>query len=546
VLSARMNLQQQQRLLGQVVADRYRVLEVLGEGGMGAVYLAEHLTLHKQVALKVVHREHAGNAELAARFAREAMATSRIEHPNVISALDYGQLDDGTAYLAVQLVRGPSLTRVLRAEGPMHWARVANIGAQIADALSAAHGHGIVHRDLKPDNVLLQFLDDGTELVKVLDFGVAKFTPVSDVPDRARADVTQIGFVVGTPGYMAPEQATGAQSDARVDLYSLGVILWECATGRNLWTAPNLPLVVARQLEETPQRLSAMVHDPALPPQLEALVASLLAAHPAERPADAGSVRDALRAVCKLDDNGGRRVQTGSRPLASSVPPSAPQQVAAERRRSVPPPPTTTANDAPRAGLARAQRGRRIAWGVAGIMLLLLGSLVGMLAGGLVELHPKGDVAAVARRVADGLNLPTAQSVRGGERSSTASARTGLPAALDPSFDRLVDGAHRDERVEAAAELLSHQPVDDVPLYVRRMAYLQLAKTCPEKRSEVVALRALHDVRALPLLMQLAERPREGCGKKKKEDCLGCLRVDLDAAVQELGGPATVEAEPVP
>jgi len=163
VLSARMNLQQQQRLLGQVVADRYRVLEVLGEGGMGAVYLAEHLTLHKQVALKVVHREHAGNAELAARFAREAMATSRIEHPNVISALDYGQLDDGTAYLAVQLVRGPSLTRVLRAEGPMHWARVANIGAQIADALSAAHGHGIVHRDLKPDNVLLQFLDDGTE-----------------------------------------------------------------------------------------------------------------------------------------------------------------------------------------------------------------------------------------------------------------------------------------------------------------------------------------------------------------------------------------------
>jgi serine/threonine-protein kinase len=539
-----MNLPQQ-RLLGQVVADRYRVLEVLGEGGMGAVYLAEHLTLHKQVALKVVHREHAGNAELAARFAREAMATSRIEHPNVISALDYGQLDDGTAYLAVQLVRGPSLTRVLRAEGPMHWARVANIGAQIADALSAAHGHGIVHRDLKPDNVLLQFLDDGTELVKVLDFGVAKFTPMSNVPDRARADVTQIGFVVGTPGYMAPEQATGAQSDARVDLYSLGVILWECATGRNLWTAPNLPLVVARQLEETPQRLSAMLNDPALPPQLEDLVSALLAARPEGRPADAASVRDALRAICKLDENGGRRVQTGSRPLASSIPP-APSQGAVERRRSVPPPPTTTANDAPRAGLAQAQRGRRIAWGVAGMMLLVLGTLVGMLAGGLVELHPKGEVAAVARRVADGLNLPSVTSGSLDAKVSVSSARTGLPAALEPSFDRLIDGAHRDERVEAAAELLSHQPVDDVPLFVRRMAYLQLAKTCPEKRSEVVALRALHDVRALPLLMQLAERPREGCGKKKKEDCLGCLRVELEAAVQELGGPATVQPEPVP
>src|SRR5918993_3699687 len=142
-----MSTPQQQRLIGQVVAERYRIVELLGEGGMGAVYLAEHLTLHKQVALKVVHAEHAKNPELAARFAREAMATSRIEHPNVISAMDFGTLPDGSAYLAVQLVRGPTLTRVLTAEGPMPWARAAAIAAQIADGLVAAHGHGIVHRD---------------------------------------------------------------------------------------------------------------------------------------------------------------------------------------------------------------------------------------------------------------------------------------------------------------------------------------------------------------------------------------------------------------
>jgi serine/threonine protein kinase len=156
-----MSTPKQHRLIGKVVADRYRIIELLGEGGMGAVYLAEHLTLHKQVALKVVHAEHAKNPELGERFSREAMATSRIEHPNVISAIDFGKLPDGTAYLAVQLVRGPSLSRVLTAEGPMPWPRTAHIASQIADALGAAHGHGIVHRDLKPDNVLLQFLDDG-------------------------------------------------------------------------------------------------------------------------------------------------------------------------------------------------------------------------------------------------------------------------------------------------------------------------------------------------------------------------------------------------
>jgi serine/threonine protein kinase len=249
--------QRHQRWIGKVIADRYRVLELLGEGGMGAVYIAEHLTLQKQVALKVVHAEHAGNAELAARFAREAMATSRIDHPNVISALDFGTLPDGTAYLAVQLVRGPSLTKVLQAEGRLHWARAAEIGAQVADALCAAHGYGIVHRDLKPDNVLLQFLDDGGELVKVLDFGVAKFERDSLAPPSVRREpnVTQIGIVIGTPGYMAPEQAIGHPADHRADLYALGVILWEAIVGRPLWAAADLQTLVERQLSETPPRL---------------------------------------------------------------------------------------------------------------------------------------------------------------------------------------------------------------------------------------------------------------------------------------------------
>jgi eukaryotic-like serine/threonine-protein kinase len=538
----------QHRLLGHVIADRYRVLEVLGEGGMGAVYLAEHLTLHKQVALKVVHREHAGNAELAARFAREAMATSRIEHPNVISALDFGQLDDGTAYLAVQLVRGPSLTRVLRAEGRLPWPRAVNVAAQIADALCAAHGHGIVHRDLKPDNVLLQYLDDGGELVKVLDFGVAKFSPVSDVPSKARADLTRVGFVVGTPGYMAPEQAVGSEADPRSDLYALGVILWECLTSKNLWSGADLAQLVDTQLTRTPPRLAPLLSDPTFPPALDELVASLLARRPSERPQDAAAVRDALRAIARLDEAGQKRFHTGQRPIPSTAPIEPMPSQAREAPQSGAISPSTSPSEGPRRGLQKAQRGRRIAWSVAGLTLVVLCAIVGLVLSGLVELRTKPEVAEVARRVADGLSLPSAQDppAQPEQKPLAASPRTGLPMPLDEAFDRMVESVTRDERVEAASELLAHEPVDEVPQYVRRMAYLQIAKQCTEKRDEVVRLRELGDARALPLLMQLASRPRQGCGRKKREDCLGCLRTELDEAVHTLGGPATVTPERAP
>jgi serine/threonine protein kinase len=309
-----MSTPQQHRLIGQVIAERYRVVELLAEGGMGAVYIADHLTLHKQVALKIVHPEHAGNAELTARFAREAMATSRIDHPNVISAIDFGTLPDDTAFLAVQLVRGPSLTRVLTDGGRLPWARVADIGSQIADALSAAHSHGIVHRDLKPDNVLLQIRDDGNELVKVLDFGVAKFAPESQVPLSARTDVTQIGMVVGTPGYMAPEQTIGNPADERSDLYALGVMLWECVVGEPLWSAPDLQALVEKQMGETPRGLRVASGDQDIPSELEALVAQLLARRGEERPANAAQVRDELRRIASLDP-ARPRWRTGARPV---------------------------------------------------------------------------------------------------------------------------------------------------------------------------------------------------------------------------------------
>ncbi|MBC7174216.1 MAG: serine/threonine protein kinase, partial [Polyangiaceae bacterium] len=188
--------------VGEVIDGRYKVLELLGEGGMGAVYVAEHLTLHKEVALKLIHASFAGNGDMRTRFAREALASARLDHPNVASAIDFGSLEDGTAYLVIQLVRGPSLDAVM-GQGAIDWHRSAAIGAQIADALAAAHAQGIVHRDLKPDNVMLARRDDGSELVKVLDFGIAR-VPSDEENAPKGADthrpLTKVGTVMGTPG----------------------------------------------------------------------------------------------------------------------------------------------------------------------------------------------------------------------------------------------------------------------------------------------------------------------------------------------------------
>jgi serine/threonine protein kinase len=209
--------------IGQVIDNRYRIVELLGEGGMGAVFAAEHLKLRKQVALKIIRAEFASNPVIEARFAREATATSKLEHPHVASAVDYGTLPDGGAFLVTQLVRGVSLARQLE-RGRMRWAVAADLGAQVADALAAAHAAGIVHRDLKPDNILVETRDDGKFHVKVVDFGIARLTEEA-IGDGTLRPLTRMGAIIGTPGYMAPEQAVGEPVDARGDLYALGVIV---------------------------------------------------------------------------------------------------------------------------------------------------------------------------------------------------------------------------------------------------------------------------------------------------------------------------------
>jgi tRNA A-37 threonylcarbamoyl transferase component Bud32 len=270
---------------GTVVAGRYRVERLLGAGGMGAVYRAEHVHMRKTVALKVLHRELANVDEVVTRFEREAIAAARIEHPNVVAASDFGKLDDGSFYLVLEYIDGKSL-RELIAQGPVPTERVIEIARQTTLALSAAHAAEIVHRDLKPDNVMLLSEPDGTSRVKVLDFGIARVS-LPNAPDATH--LTRVGVVMGTIAYMSPEQATGQSVDGRSDLYSLGVMMYEMIAGRQPFEAELPSQVLARQLVEPPPPLPSST-----PPALVALVMDLLAKAPADRPATARDVLDRL------------------------------------------------------------------------------------------------------------------------------------------------------------------------------------------------------------------------------------------------------------
>ncbi|HWO10422.1 MAG TPA: protein kinase [Polyangiaceae bacterium] len=273
-------------LIGQVLGGRYRVTSLLGEGGMGAVYRAEHTELKKPVALKVLNQEMASHREAAKRFEREAMVSAQIQHPNVVSATDSGRLPDGSLYLVLEYIAGHSLRQLLEREKQLPPTRALWIGAQIADALGAAHREGVVHRDLKPGNVML-LAEDQPETVKVLDFGLARVNGES--PSEGEP-LTRTGSVFGTPEYMSPEQARGEVVDHRADLYALGVILYELLSGKQPFVAPELVAILIKHIQEPPPPLPADVPEP-----IARYVMSLLDKDPNRRPSDARQVAKSLR-----------------------------------------------------------------------------------------------------------------------------------------------------------------------------------------------------------------------------------------------------------
>jgi serine/threonine-protein kinase len=486
---------------GREVAERYTVLRRLGEGGMGTVYEAEHLHLKKRVAFKVIHPELARHEELLLRFKREALATGQLDHPHIASAIDFGELPGGGAFIVMPLVRGHSLQDEVDRGGALELRRAALLGSQIADALSAAHSVGIVHRDLKPDNVLVELRSDGSESAKVLDFGVASLAGHSPSGAMEARPLTQAGTILGTPGYMSPEQASAGEIDHRTDLYALGVILWELCRGERLFDGHDITAIFAKQFNNVPPALELGAGTGAR--ELSTLVQKMLSWDKNVRPSSAAEVRDTLRRIAELPQ--------GALPL----------------------------------------RGHPIGWQrhlpyAVAALSLLVAFMVILFDGdeaapqqpaAQTVVAPEPEKPSKASRKAEREKAEREKAER--EKADTQAAPPRVESGEKPNGKVVADAQEallhsrtRESRKAAARTLLKHS--QEVPRYVTLLADFELASECKERKALISQLGDLGDPRALSPLRRISDTPRRGCGLLRLNDCLGCVRRDLDEAIGKL------------
>ncbi|HNH97092.1 MAG TPA: protein kinase, partial [Microthrixaceae bacterium] len=283
----------------RVLGDRYEIHQRLARGGMAQVYLARDRSLDRPVAVKELVPEFATDPSFVERFRREAQAAANLSHPNIVGVYDWGT-QDGTYFIVMEYVDGPSLSQVIRRDGPLHPRRAAELAGEVAAALGFAHSRGVVHRDVKPGNVLLT----ATGQSKVTDFGIAR---ALSSPDD---DLTQAGSVMGTATYFSPEQAQGLPVDPRSDLYSLGVVLYEMVTGRPPFSG-DTPLAIAyKHVQDQPAPPSTIV--PEVPRGLEAIIMKLLQKRPDDRYPSAEALRADLNRYLDGDLTAAERALTGT------------------------------------------------------------------------------------------------------------------------------------------------------------------------------------------------------------------------------------------
>lgn len=267
-------------LIGLVFDGRYKIVELIGKGGMGAVYKAMHIAMSQTVALKVLNPEALGDDTAVQRFYHEAKASSRLKHPNTIKVFDFGRSEEGHLYLAMEYLAGETLGALLRDEKVLPVGRTIDIVKQVLKSLGEAHSQGLVHRDLKPDNIFLTDVFGESDFVKVLDFGISKF--VDSSPDHET--LTQAGLIPGTPLYVSPEQALGRSVDGTSDIYALGVIMYQMVTGRPPFRADSAVALVMKQIHDQPPDPTTFNPNLVIPEQLKDLIFRMLEKDAKKRP----------------------------------------------------------------------------------------------------------------------------------------------------------------------------------------------------------------------------------------------------------------------
>jgi serine/threonine protein kinase len=278
----------------EILGGQFRILQKIGTGGMGSVYKAEQPEMNRMVAIKILHPRLAGRKDLTSRFRREARAMSQLTHPNTVKVFMYGELEeDGSLYIVMELLEGRNLNQTVRKEGPLPPERAIPVLVQVCGALQEAHSMGIVHRDMKPENIFLCRQAGLTDFPKVLDFGLAKVTERQMRPGSLI--LTQEGMVFGTPEFMSPEQAQGKTLDARSDIYSLAVILYESLTGKLPFSARTPMEYIQRHVMQPPIALNQRVPEIQFAVGLEQVIAKALAKNPDQRYQTATEFAEAMR-----------------------------------------------------------------------------------------------------------------------------------------------------------------------------------------------------------------------------------------------------------
>jgi len=357
-----------QSMIGAVIADRYHVVRKLGEGGMGEVYLAEHVKMGRLSALKLIAPALAREADAIGRFTREAANASKITHPNIAAIYDFGETPDGLVYLAMEYVEGESLTALLRRHGALPLRRTAEIARQIAGALDAAHERGVVHRDLKPDNIMISPGRDGVDVVKVVDFGIAK---ASTGDGAGGATVTKTGMVIGTPEYMSPEQLSGESVDGRSDTYSLGLVAFTMLSGALPFPRATLQEMLLMRLTERPRTLAEVRPEMSWPIELQRVLDRALDRDPAVRHARSGDLGADLVRVAGV--NAVASPAPGTQPTAPS---RSPLDAAPELAKTVPiAPPRARATTRPLPSAPDSRTGPRVLQTAALLVVVLAGAL---------------------------------------------------------------------------------------------------------------------------------------------------------------------------
>ena len=484
-------------MVGSIVAERYHILKKLGEGGMGQVYLAEHVKMGRKSALKVMHPGMVKDVDAISRFNREAANASRISHPNVAAIYDFGETSDGVIYLAMEFVDGMPLTQVIEQTGALPAQRAAEIVRQAGEALAVAHDMGIVHRDLKPDNIMIAKTRDGDDLVKVVDFGIAK------AAGSESQKVTKTGLVVGTPEYMSPEQLAGDKLDGRSDIYSLALVAFNMLTGKLPFPADSAQESMIMRLTDRPKTLLEMRPDVAWSPDVQAVMDRALERDAAMRYQTAAEFgRDLARVIDRMPETAAGPVGT----QMTDLPPTrvAPPASSAPARTANAVPQTVAPSASPRAEAAnQSARPRRkllipvlagataIAVGVAATLALTSrGSASHADSANIVSTQQSGmSVPGPATQVASAPDSQSAQTAAPNgavafNKPMDKPAATKSPAAAErtPSFDMLDSLANDSTTASRALRELAAKPLRSAEDSVRAAlatftAHLSLGST---------------------------------------------------------------------